>query len=254
MPENNAATPLPAPDAGTNSTPTLAVVPDPPPASPTSYGLTLRQLRELSLAQALATHAGRVEYAAALGERGINAGFLQTLQQDIGRLVERGQAAHGSDVSRKGATVSESASERTLLKSLRHIQSAARLQHLPDNAHLLENYYVGQRFDKSRPELESVSQLIIGKADQERPGGLDTSFISRAQGERTAYMGTNTAQTAEQGKARLARTQRDELVKSIVARRKKIQYAADVLWPARQPESAQARSDFQLPANRPYSY
>jgi hypothetical protein len=44
------------------------------------------------------------------------------------------------------------------------------------------------------------------------------------------------------------------LVKSIVARRKKIQYAADAAWPPRQPTSIQARVDFKLPANRPYSY
>ncbi len=38
------------------------------------------------------------------------------------------------------------------------------------------------------------------------------------------------------------------------ARGEKIQYAADSLWPARRPENVQARSDFKLPANRPFSY
>jgi hypothetical protein len=43
-------------------------------------------------------------------------------------------------------------------------------------------------------------------------------------------------------------------VAGIVARRKKIQYAANSLWPPRRPESVQARVDFKLPATRPYSY
>jgi len=47
---------------------------------------------------------------------------------------------------------------------------------------------------------------------------------------------------------------RDALLTSIVNRRKKIQYAADSLWPPRRTESVQARADFKLPKTRPYSY
>jgi hypothetical protein len=72
--------------------------------------------------------------------------------------------------------------------------------------------------------------------------------------ERTAYLATTATQGSEEARGKQDRAERDELVKGIIARRKKIQYAADTLWPPRKPESVQARKDFKLPASRPYSY
>jgi hypothetical protein len=125
---------------------------------------------------------------------------------------------------------------------------------LPEHPDKVSGYLVGENLDASRAVLEGASQAIIAKANQERPPGIDTDFISQAQAQRAAYLATNDTQSNEPGKATQAREQRTELVKSIVARRKKIQYAADAAWPPRQPTSIQARVDFKLPANRPYSY
>ena len=72
--------------------------------------------------------------------------------------------------------------------------------------------------------------------------------------ERTAYLATTATQDSEQARGEQDRAERDALVKSIIERRKKIQYAADTLWPPRKPQSVQARKDFKLPASRPYSY
>lgn len=87
-----------------------------------------------------------------------------------------------------------------------------------------------------------------------RPGGIDTNFIQRAQGEWAAYVAAGASQSTSAGRAKQERSERDVLVKRIVAARKKIQYAADAIWPAGKPESAQARSDFLLPGTRSYSY
>ena len=46
----------------------------------------------------------------------------------------------------------------------------------------------------------------------------------------------------------------EDLGLSLIADRKKIQYAADTAWPPRQPGSSKARVEFQLPADRPFSY
>ncbi len=62
------------------------------------------------------------------------------------------------------------------------------------------------------------------------------------------------AQQSAKGRGKQARAQREPLVKSITARRKKIQYAADNAWPPKKPENVQARTDFRIPVNRPYSY
>ena len=74
------------------------------------------------------------------------------------------------------------------------------------------------------------------------------------QAERAAYVATTVVPGAEEAKAQQNRAERDALLASIVSRRKKIQYAADSLWPPRRAESVQARADFKLPLTRPYSY
>jgi hypothetical protein len=137
---------------------------------------------------------------------------------------------------------------------LQGLQSAARQKHLPEHLNLLDNYHVGERLDESRSVLETLSQNIIEKANQERPTGVNTEVIARAEAERAAFLATDSSQSSEASKAKQARALRDDLLQSITARRKKIQYAADNAWPPRQAASQQARADFKLPANRPYSY
>jgi hypothetical protein len=184
----------------------------------------------------------------------VDTAFLDTLRQDIAALLQQGQVARHSDSARQGATASEAAAQQTQINCLRTLQGHARAQHLPDQPHALGDYYVGERLNENQPVLETMSQAIIDKANQDRPAGVDTGIIERVAAEREQFLASAAAQNSELGKGKLARTQRDRLVKSLKARRKKIQYVADTLWPPRQPESAQARSDSRLPATRPYSY
>jgi hypothetical protein len=158
------------------------------------------------------------------------------------------------DTAAKDATQSEGASAQALVSSLQVIQGAARVQHLPEHPTMLEGYLVGERLEASRPVLERSSQTLIDKANVERPGSLDTGFIENVRTQRTTYVNFSRAQGGEGSKGAQARATRDGLLKDIIARRKKIQYAADTLWPPRKVESVQARKDFKLPATRPYSY
>jgi hypothetical protein len=124
---------------------------------------------------------------------------------------------------------------------------------LPARPELLANYYVGEDLAQSETLLQAQSQNIINHANQERPPGVDTGLIARVQAERTALVSASAEQSAQLSKRKQCRAERDALVQSIVARRKTIQYAADAQWPPKKPESAQARSDFKLSPNRPYS-
>jgi hypothetical protein len=250
----NTATPLPAPGAGEND-PNLSVVPQPeaPPAT-TRGGFNKGVEAELSKALDICTAAQRPEYAPGLASRGIDEAFVAALVADILAAGQKGQTAVACDSAAKDATQSGTAAAQALVASLRTIQVAARLEHLPDHSAKLDGYLVGERLDDSRPLLERHSQTLIDKANEERPGGINTDFIERVKTERQAYVNASTAQGNEEAKGQQGRAERDALLASIKARRRKIQYAAEVQWPAGKPESVQARKDFKLPANRPYSY
>jgi hypothetical protein len=194
------------------------------------------------------------EYAPGLASRGIDEAFVAALVADILAAGQKGQTALACDSAAKDATQSGAAAAQTLVASLRTIQVAARLQHLPDHTAKLDGYLVGERLDDSRPPLERHSQTLIDKANDERPGGINTDFIERVKADRQAYVNASTTQGSEEARGQQGRAERDALLTSIKARRKKIQYAAEVQWPAGKPESVQARKDFKLPANRPYSY
>lgn len=253
MPESTAATPLPEANPGENP-PTLNIVP-PPTGSPRERGEFNKEVEvELSKASEICTAAQKAAYAGPLDSRHIDAAFVTALINLIAVAGQKSQGAVACDSAARDATQAEAAAAGTLVSSLQTIQGAARLQHLPEQPALLEGYLVGERLDPSRPVLERSAQTLIDKANEERPGGLDTAFIEKVKTQRTAYVNRGTTQGGEESKGAQDRATRDALLKDIIAKRKKIQYAADTLWPSKQPASVQARKDFKLPRNRPYSY
>lgn len=260
MPESSAATPLPESNPGGN-TPNLNVVPPPeaaaetPAETPRERGEFNKEVEaELSKANELCTAAQKAEYAGPLATRGIDAAFVTALVNLILSCGQKSQGAVGCDSAAKDATQSEATAAEELVSSLQTIQGAARLKHLPERPAMLDGYLVGERLDPSRPVLERSAQTLIDKANAERPGGLDTAFIETVKTQRTAYVGHGTSAGGEESKGAQDRATRDDLLKDIIAKRKKIQYAADTLWPSKKPASVQARKDFKLPLNRPYSY
>jgi hypothetical protein len=254
MPESTSPTPLP-PSGGEshnpNPSPHLALLPD---TSPRQVGLTRRQMEAMSLAVAILDVSRKPVHASLLAERGITAPFLITLEQDIARVLGFGRTAVRSGATGKDATQGEEQAHSKLLGTLREIQSAARLQHLPNHPQLLENYYIGRNIAVSRAVLESISQIMIDQANEERPGSIDTGFIERAQAERTAYLNPDKTQHSAKGQGKEARRLRDEAFRRVITARRKIQYAADVIWPCRRTENEATRAEFRLSANRPYSH
>jgi hypothetical protein len=254
MSETNTATPLPAPDAG-ETTPQLNVVPPPAGETPRTRGEFNKEVEaELCKASEICAAAQKADYAGPLATRGIGAPFVTALVNLITACGQKSQGAVACDSAARDATQSAGAAAQTLVSSLQTIQGAARVEHLPEHPAKLEGYLVGEPLAPSRPLLERNSQTLIDKANTERPGGLDTSFLEDVKSQRAAYVNYGAAQGSEESKGAQERATRDDLLKDIIAQRKKIQYAADTLWPPKQPASVQARTDFKLPQNRPYSY
>ena len=154
----------------------------------------------------------------------------------------------------QGCTQAEGQAEKQLLKDLQTIQGAARAEFLPEHPAKLDAYLIGEPLAQSRPLLEQNAQTLITRANTDRPSEVDTAFIVKVEQSRAAFVNDQGTQSTEGGRGKLSRAQRSELVKSITARRKKIQYAADTLWPSGQSSSVEARSKFRLPDDRPYSY
>jgi hypothetical protein len=248
---------MPAPEAGSNTSttnPDLSVVPpaeqEGAPRSPLNRAVEA----ECSKAEDMATKARRDEYKLKLEQLTIDEAFCTALTDDIKIVRRHNRAGVDADAAGKDATYTEGSAEATLLTSLHGIQAAARLKHLPDHPGLLDGYLIGQKLDGSQESLKSAAQSLIDKANEERPPGMNTEVIERITGERAKVVKQQETQDDESGKGKEARQLRDDLVKNIIARRKKIQYAADQAFPYNNPANTKARSDFKLPPNRPYSY
>lgn len=259
MSTSSNAVPTPAPESGSsNPTPAVAgpqltVVPPPEPAArrPRSV-LNRAQLRELDLAQGVATAAQREAYVAPLRTRQIEPAFVTQLLADIAAAHRLNTAVLESVVGGQIATQAGVATGEKLTGGLRRIQTAARQQYLHSDPLKLKEYLVGENIKVSRPVLEQSSQTLLDKAGAERPAGLDTSFLQQVEGERAAYVQTDTTQAGEVSDARQERARRAALVESIKQRRQKLQLAAEFLWPSTDAANAGARQEFGLPVNRPY--
>ena len=247
MPDSNAATPLP------ENTPNLNVVPD-AASQPKHNAVNKDVAAALTYATDICVAAKLPVYAPELLKRGITAPFVAALESDIALATGKTLAALQADAERKQAKLTEGNAEKKLVENLQVIQSAARTQFLPEEPAKLDAYLVGERLDDSRPLLDQNAQALINRANADRPAGLDTNFIVQAEDSRQKFLKEEGAQSKEGGLGKLSRQQRESLVKSITGRRKKIQYAADTLWPYSRETSAQARVVFKLPENRPYSY
>ena len=246
------ALPLPTPEG--DNQPNLNVVPPEVPPKRSPYALSQADEREIALTRLLVTSALNPAYGNALAPFGITPAFLGTLDNDLRVARQCSERAVNCTNAKVGATASEAEKREKLVHSLRNIQSKARGAYEDTNPQHVKDYLTGENIVVSRPILEGASETIINKANADRPGGIDTDFIVRVTDERQAYINAHATQQTELGKGKQERALRQQLVASIRDRRKKIQRAADGVWPWTSPTSAEARVKFKLPAKRPYAY
>lgn len=250
----NSANPTGDPNAGENIDPNLSVVP-PDGAPAESPGvIDKRTANELSKANEVFTAALQTEYAGELLKAQVTAAEVTGYQNIAKICAQKAKQAVDCDKLSQQATLDQSTAAAELITSLRTIQGAARKKYLPERPAELEKYLIGESIDASRPVLESSSQSLIDNAYADRPAPVDTAFIVKTEGQRQDFVDEKNAQSGEGTKAEQLRAERDDLLKEVIVGRKKIQYAADTLWPAKKTSSIQARKDFKLPKDRPYSY
>ena len=167
---------------------------------------------------------------------------------------KKSEDALNSTSAQAGDVADGADAKATLMGSLRTIQSAARTEFTLTDPERVKNYLVGQDIAANQTVLEASAQTILDQANADRPGSVNTDFISRVTGECSAVVDAKASKQSHRGSGKQQRADRKAMVKSIVARRKQIQYAADTSWPHTQPGTKKARVEFQLPAKRPFSY
>jgi len=253
MANSSNAQSLPAPDAGANNQPNLTVV---PPLTPkrTIFALNKQQQGEVTRALAICTVSKKADYAATLAANKITAAFVTALEAGARAAQQKSEAGWNCTKAKEGFTAEEAETKKSLLKNLRSIQAAARNEYQETDPEKVGTYLVGQNITESRVKLESSAQAIINRAMVDLPGGITSLFVGETLTKLEAYIAARQSQQSELGQGKQDRAERNEMVLSLIADRKKIQYAADTAWPPRQPGSSKARVEFQLPANRPFSY
>jgi hypothetical protein len=253
MSNTSTATQLSATDVGGNNQPNLTVV---PPAKPkrTIFALNKRQQTEVTRALSIVTVSRKAAYAPVLAENKITAAFITTLETDAKAAQTKSEGAWNCTKAKEGFTADEKDTKKALLKNLRCIQAAARNEYQESDPDKVGMYLVGQNITDSRVKLESSATAIINRAMVDLPGSITPAFVGDTQTKLDAYIASHGSQQSELGQGKQFRQQRNDQVLSIIARRKKVQYAADTAWPPSAPGSAKARVEFQLPKNRPFSY
>ncbi len=253
MTNSSAAESLPAPESGANNQPNLTIVPPPKPKR-TIFALNKQQQGEVTRTLAICTVSKLPGYAATLDANKITAAFVTALETDARTAQQKSESAWNCTKAKEGATAAEAETKRILLKSLRSIQAAARNEYQETDPEKVGMYLVGQNITESRVKLEASAQAIINRAVVDLPGGITPQFVGATATQLESYVAANASQQSELGQGKQDRAQRNELVLSVIARLKKIQYAADTAWPPRQPGSGKARVEFQLPSKRAFSY
>jgi len=256
MADSSNAVETPAPDAGSNPQSNVAVAPAPKkrrvPAHP--FALTQAQRAEVELTLHLCTEGLKPAYAGPLDLNTVSAVFLTTLQTDAQSAETAGRAAVNATNSKEACTSEEATTKASLMDNLRKLQSAARAAYADSQPQRVHNYLVGNTIDANRVTLESASSTIIAQGNTDRPGDVNTDFIVATTDKRTAFVNSNAQQQSDLGTGKQQRYERNGLIHSIRARRKKVQRAADSAWPHTNPANAKVRTVFRLPANRPYSH
>jgi len=251
----NTSNAAPAPESGGNSPsqPNLTVVPAKQKRRSPSE-LNQGELKEVNFADSLRVICLKPEVAPIMAKNKIPAPLLSALDDKIKQATSRSNAAKTCSSAKKGATAAERSAQETLLNSLSTLQSAARTAFAESDPERLDNYLVGENLALNLDKTKTDSESIINAANADRPGSVDTDFIVRVTGERQKFIDEQGKQQSELGKGKQERRLRKDLVESIRADRKTIQRAADTAWPHYKSTSAEMRSIFKLPKDRPYSY
>lgn len=224
-----------------------------PKAKRTRGKFNKKQTAELNKASLIAVQAAKPAHLNQLTAQGKGVAEITAL---VSKIVSAGQCSTGKvsgDAEGKSATLSARGAKKVLMQRLRQIQAKAKLKYQFDDPAKLQAYLIGQPIGQSRPLLEQSAQTILAKAGQERPGNVDTAFLTEGQAERAAYVGSKTTQQDKKSLASAERIARDQFIASVQRDRIELQLAADAAWPAGVEANAPIRVLFYLDPKKAYN-
>ena len=246
-----------------------APAPTPTPVITRKHGvINERQQKSVTLAEQVCIAAAKDQYASIL-ETGheIAPAFIAQLAGDcamarggLGKVVE-------GAVARKVATGGKAGTKKTLIRSIRQVQAAAKQKYAATQPLILKDYYVGQKITANQETLEQVATAILEKISPSASAapaangspaiadvlpGITAGKIAALSGAVDAYIAAWSAQTTAQSDKEKGRIAVVALVKSIDDRRRIVQFAVDGEWPFDVAANAPIRREFGLPVNRPF--
>jgi len=232
--------------------PSPAAQPGPQKKRQPPGALSAVQTAELNKAEKLSGTASKIDYSAKLAARDISPESLVILQTDIDDCRRQSNVAVQKTTGVRVITRQEEELQKKLVGALVEIQAAARQKFRLTAPEVLADYFIGFDLNASRPDLEQYSEGIFAKAATDALPGITPEKITAGLTLRKAYLKIETDQSGGQSNATGSRTTRDDMVDSIKARRIAIQLAAEAEWPSTDKANAAIRTEFSLPANRPF--
>lgn len=227
--------PAPAPDSGV------------PPKKRPRGAVNKAFIQALDKAEQIALAAQKAAYATALLTRAITAEFVTTLLDDIKAARNEIANAVQNTTAKAGATLTGGVAQANLVHALQEVQAAARQKYYTADPTKLGDYFVGDTLDENIPLLRQYTQSIIEKLATDTLPGITEAKVTAL----TTLLGDlNTAlesQGTAQSGATTTRTDVEDDVKTINARRMTLQFAADAHWPWHDKHNAAVRKEFQLP-------
>lgn len=209
------------------------------------------QQRALGLTGRVCLAALKPEYAVELLNWDVTEAQVRALLADVRAARLKASSAQAATNEKRGATRAENRAKSALLASFRVFQSAARKAFLQSRPTHLADYGIGNTLP-SRSAVTQVYQSILTQIETDILPGITPAKIATMTARYEAWKASQTSQSNAQSSATTQRAQRNDEMKSIDARRREIQIAANGQWPPA-PENHGTRREFGINPYRNFS-
>ena len=222
--------------------------------SPPSGPISETNAEELNMAETLVRTAQREPHLAKLTERGISTDGLIDLAGDIVRCRGLLQQATHEKGQITDSTHSEGDAETLLVEAIRQVQAAASQKYKRDPAQAgrLSDYHIGAGLTRNRAQLAQAAEGILQQLATDTLPGVTDADKAALKALRDTWSSSDSAQAQHKAASQSVREEAKALLKTITDRRITLQYAAEALYPYTRAENAPHRTEFSLPANRPF--
>ena len=211
--------------------------------------INYRQAKEITIAGEVARVALLPKYATYRIDEEIDSAFVLALQAKCTEASAFLAKAGSSTTTKETTTREEDALKATLVARISAIQGRAKRKYGPDDPKRAD-YFIGEGIARNRNVLETSARSIFKHLETNTLPGIKPLHRTGLKAALDAYLNVQTEQATGQSDASQARIDFLGTVKEIGVLRRQIQYAVDVVWPAKNKTNAPIRVEFGLPANR----